>query len=88
MSNLQMRLANLLCVKSLVTLTLTGVFAWLSVIGAVPQEFMSIYTMVVGFYFGTQTVRKETLPTSGHIAADRYETDIRGNSTYDATDTN
>ena len=59
MSNLQLRLANLLSVKSIVTLALTGVFAFLSVAGTVSQEFMSIYTMVVGFYFGTQSARKE-----------------------------
>ncbi len=59
MNDLQKRLTNLLSVKSLVTLTLTGVFAALSATGKVSQEFMSIYTMVVGFYFGTQAARKE-----------------------------
>lgn len=59
MNDLQKRLANLLSVKSVVTLTLTGVFAFLSVAGKTSQEFMSIYTMVVGFYFGTQSARKE-----------------------------
>ncbi len=58
MNDLQKRLTNLLSVKSVVTLTLTGVFAFLSVAGKMSQEFMSIYTMVVGFYFGTQA-RKE-----------------------------
>lgn len=59
MNDLEKRLTNLLSVKSVVTLTLTGVFAFLSVAGAVSQELMSIYTMVVGFYFGTQSARKE-----------------------------
>ncbi len=59
MNDLNKRLTNLLSVKSLVTLTLTGVFAFLSVTGKMSQEFMSIYTMVVGFYFGTQSARKE-----------------------------
>ncbi len=59
MNDLQKRLTNLLSVKSLVTLTLTGVFAFLSAAGKMSQEFMSIYTMVVGFYFGTQSARKE-----------------------------
>ncbi len=59
MNDLQKRLTNLLSVKSVVTLTLTGVFAFLSVAGTVSREFMSIYTMVVGFYFGTQSARKE-----------------------------
>ncbi len=59
MNELEKRLANLLSVKSIVTLALTGVFAFLSVDGKLSQEFMSIYTMVVGFYFGTQSARKE-----------------------------
>ncbi len=59
MNELNKRLTNLLSVKSLVTLTLTGVFAFLSVAGKMSQEFMGIYTMVVGFYFGTQSARRE-----------------------------
>ncbi len=59
MNDLEKRLTNLLSVKSVVTLALTGVFAFLSVAGRVSQEFMSIYTRVVGFYFGTQSARKE-----------------------------
>ena len=57
MSDIIRRLSNLLCVKSLVTLVLTAVFAWLSVTGKVSQEFMTIYTMIMGFYFGTQTAK-------------------------------
>ena len=49
------RLENLLSVKSLVTLTLTGVFACMSVAGTVSQEFMTVYTVVIAFYFGTQS---------------------------------
>lgn len=48
------RISNLLTVKSLVTVVLTGVFAYLSVRGTVSQEFMTIYTVIVSFYFGTQ----------------------------------
>lgn len=59
MKELKTRLSNLLSVKSIVTVALTAVFAWLSVSGTVSQEFLSIYTMVVGFYFGTQSARKE-----------------------------
>lgn len=47
------RLAALLSVKSLVTLTLTGVFAYLSVIGKV--EMKDVFLIIIGFYFGTQT---------------------------------
>ena len=57
MSDLIKRLSNLLTVKSIVTIVLTGVFAFLAVTGKVSQEFMTIYTMIMGFYFGTQTAK-------------------------------
>ena len=49
------RLATLLSVKSLVTLVLTGVFAWIAVAGAISQDFMTIYAVIIAFYFGTQS---------------------------------
>lgn len=49
------RLAALMSVKSLVTLVLTGVFAYLAIVGKIGQEFMLIYTTIVSFYFGTQS---------------------------------
>lgn len=49
------RLGTLLSVKSLVTLTLTGVFAYMSVTGAVSQDFMTVYAVVIAFYFGSQS---------------------------------
>ena len=49
------RLANLLSVKSLVTLVLTGVFAWMAVEGTISQDFMTIYAVIIAFYFGTQS---------------------------------
>lgn len=50
------RLAKLIDVKTLVTFALTAVFSYLSVKEKVePQLFMTIYTMVIGFYFGTQS---------------------------------
>ena len=48
------RLSRLLCVKSLVTLCLTAVFAYLSVADRITQEFMTVYAVVIAFYFGTQ----------------------------------
>ena len=61
MNDLLKRVGNLLCVKSLVTLVLTGVFAFLAVTGTVSQEFMTIYTMIMGFYFGTQTAKGDNV---------------------------
>lgn len=49
------RLAKLIDVKTLVTFALTAAFVYLSIIGKIePQIFMTIYTMIIGFYFGTQ----------------------------------
>ena len=49
------RLAALMSVKSLVTLTLTAVFAYMAVTGAISQDFMTIYAVIIAFYFGTQS---------------------------------
>ena len=54
MENLYKRLTNLLSVKSVVTLVLTGVFAYLAVTGNVSQDFMTVYAVVIAFYFGSQ----------------------------------
>ena len=56
-SELTQRLARLLCVKSLVTLMLTAVFAVLAFTRGVDQDFMTIYTAVIAFYLGTQSER-------------------------------
>lgn len=53
------RITNLLCIKSIVTLVLTGVFAYLSVTGYIsPTEFVVIFTIVINFYFETQRNKK------------------------------
>ena len=49
------RMANLLSVKSIVTLTLTAVFAYLSIKNQINQDFMTIYAVIIAFYFGTQS---------------------------------
>lgn len=52
------RLSNLLCVKSIVTIVLTAVFAYLSTTGQVSsQDFLTIFSVIVAFYFGTQSQR-------------------------------
>ena len=45
------KLANLLSVKSLVTIALTITFCVLTIQNAIPENFMNVYTMVVTFYF-------------------------------------
>ena len=49
------RLGNLLSVKSLVTLTLTAVFAVMALKGDISQDFMTVCAVVIAFYFGTQS---------------------------------
>ena len=49
------RLENLLSVKSLVTLMLTAVFTVMALRGTISQDFMTVYAVVIAFYFGTQS---------------------------------
>lgn len=49
------RLAALLSVKSITTLTLTAVFAYMAVTEKISQDFMTIYAVIIAFYFGTQS---------------------------------
>ena len=55
MENIKKRLGNLLSVKSIVTLVLTAVFAYMAVVGKISQDFMTVYAVVIAFYFGTQS---------------------------------
>ena len=52
------RVANLLSVKSLVTLILTAVFAYMAVTNQISQDFMTVYAVVIAFYFGTQSQKQ------------------------------
>ena len=52
------KIAKLIDVKSLMTLTLTGIFAYITIKGSVDAEkFLTIFTMIVSFYFGTQAMK-------------------------------
>ena len=53
------RLANLMSVKSIVTLVLKGVFAYMAVTGNISQDFMTIYAVIIAFYFGTQSQKTQ-----------------------------
>ena len=59
------RLASLLSVKSLVTLVLTAVFAYLAVAGKIAQDFMTIYAVIIAFYFGTQSQKVQDAADGG-----------------------
>ena len=61
------RLGNLLSVKSLVTLTLTVVFAVMALKGDISQDFMTVYAVVIAFYFGTQSQKiQEAMEGTGN----------------------
>lgn len=51
------RAANLLSFKSIVTVALTAVFAYMAAKGRISQDFMTIYAVIIAFYFGTQSQR-------------------------------
>ena len=53
------RLAALMSVKSIVTLVLTCVFAYMTVTGQISQDFMTIYAVIIAFYFGTQSQKTQ-----------------------------
>ena len=55
------KLAKLVSVKSIVTLVLCAVFAYLSIVGQVQAEqFLTIFTVIISFYFGTKREKKES----------------------------
>lgn len=72
MVNIIKRAASLLSVKSIVTLVLTGVFAYLAVKKMISQEFMMVYTVIIAFYFGTQSQKLQDAITKkdGEESAD------------------
>ena len=66
MELMKKRLSNLLSVKSLTTLTLTAVFAVMTLRGAISQDFMTVYAVVIAFYFGTQSQKQQDALDTGN----------------------
>ena len=59
MKKLLERVAKLIDVKSIVTLLLTVVFALLAMRGVISgEQFITIFTVIISFYFGTQAGKK------------------------------
>ena len=53
------RLGNLITIKSIITLGLLGLVIYLAVIGKIPaDQIVSLFTICIGFYFGTQANKK------------------------------
>ena len=59
------RIGALMSVKSLVTLVLTGVFAFMACAGKISQDFMTIYAVIIAFYFGTQSQKVQDVMEGG-----------------------
>lgn len=60
------KLAALFTVKSVVTLVLTGVFAVLALHNAIGEDFMTIYAVIIAFYFGTQAQKNNGGGSNGN----------------------
>lgn len=59
MNNIKAKIAKLINVKSIITIILTLVFSILCLCGVIPYEsVVQIYSIVIAFYFGTQTMRE------------------------------
>lgn len=53
------KISKLIDVKSIVTLILTLVFAYLAIVEKIGgTEYLTIFTMIISFYFGTQAMKK------------------------------
>jgi len=53
------KLSKLVNVKSIITIITTSVFAVLALNGTLSgQEFLGIFTMIIAFYFGTQSKKE------------------------------
>ena len=67
------RIAKLIDVKSLVTLLLTGMFMGLCAMEKISgEQFLTVFTVVISFYFGVQMERKKGGPageSETHTAA-------------------
>lgn len=57
------KLAKLINVKTIITILLTIVFCFLCITGVIGAElFMTVFTVVIGFYFGNQASKETNTP--------------------------
>lgn len=65
--NTKITVQNLLTVKSIVTILLTGIFAYLAVVGRVSgEQFLTVFSVVIAFYFGTQFQKNKEGESDGN----------------------
>jgi 5-bromo-4-chloroindolyl phosphate hydrolysis protein len=57
------KFAKLINVKTIITILLTCVFCFLCITGVIGAElFMTVFTVVIGFYFGNQASKETNTP--------------------------
>ena len=70
MKTLKKNAANLLKVKTIVTLLLTVVFCILALTGVVSgKDFLTVFTVVIAFYLGTQSEKSAAVAYTAPIGA-------------------
>lgn len=53
------KLAKLIDVKSIITILMSLLVCYLAIVGTiVGEQVVTIYTVIIGFYFGTQSQKK------------------------------
>lgn len=76
MAEVMKNLANLIKVKTIVTLVVVGIFAVLAIKGDIaPDNVMVIVSMVTAFYFGTQHEKTVPAVESAELKAEVVETE-------------
>ncbi len=70
MEKVKTNLAALLKVKTIVTILLTIVFCILALTGVISgADFLTVFTVVIAFYFGSQSEKKATTSVTGPTEA-------------------
>ena len=60
MDLIRKRLANLMSVKSIVTIAATGALVYGFIVDKITgEQFMMVYTSIIAFYFGTQSQKTQ-----------------------------
>ena len=77
------RIAKLIDVKSISTLTLVGTFVFLAVTHEISgEQFLTIFTTVIAFYFGTQSGKPRKANVEKSVeSVDNFDTENPKNPT-------
>ena len=65
--NYKITIQNHLTVKSIVTIMLTVIFSYLAIVGRISgEQFLTVFSVVIAFYFGTQFQKNEEGESDGN----------------------